>query len=382
MNLRLIIPLCLFLAGMFSPSLKAQDSIPKAPKPNVFQRVMNYFTGAGDTDSVPKKLSWIVLGGPHYSSEKGFGLALNGVLQFRLKGCDPSMQRSTAMAYGDVSTKGFWAVGLESDLFFPNDKRRFNVEALYRYSPLDFWGVGYEMNDDDANKTKLHQREFLFSGTMLWRVAPYFYVGPSMGVNFINSGDIDNPELLNGQSKSLHHVGVGFTLQYDSRDVITSASRGVYVRLKQLFRPKWLGNSYGFSETEFRASAYKRVWNGGVLAGDLLTVLNFGEPSWAMMARLGDSRSMRGYYSGRYRDKSLYAVQVEMRQRIWYSLGGVAWVGGGNVFHDWDSFKAHFLPNYGLGLRWAIRPNMSLRFDYGFGKKGHSGFIFSMYEAF
>ena len=32
-------------------------------------------------------------------------------------------------------------------------------------------------------------------------------------------------------------------------------------------------------------------------------LFNFGNPSWAMMALLGNSYSMRGYYEGRYRDK-------------------------------------------------------------------------------
>ena len=63
-----------------------------------------------------------------------------------------------------------------------------------------------------------------------------------------------------------------------------------------------MGNDYAFSTTELQVDAYQKIWKGAILAEDFRTMLNFGNPSWGMMALLGNSNSMRGYYEGRYRD--------------------------------------------------------------------------------
>ena len=99
------------------------------------------------------------------------------------------------------------------------------------------------------------------------------------------------------------------------------------------------------------------------------------------MALLGDNRTMRGYYKGRYRDKHMATLQVEVRQHIYKRIGAVVWGGMGSVFHDKDTFK-HILPNYGIGLRWEFRNRVNIRLDYGFGKSGQNGFMFSINEAF
>ena len=89
------------------------------------------------------------------------------------------------------------------------------------------------------------------------------------------------------------------------------------MNITQCFRPKFLGNDYAFSTTDLRTSYYHPVWEGGLLAGELRGTFNFGNPSWAMMALLGNSYSMRGYYEGRYRDKHKIEGQVELRQHVW-----------------------------------------------------------------
>jgi hypothetical protein len=61
-----------------------------------------------------------------------------------------------------------------------------------------------------------------------------------------------------------------------------------------------MGNDYAFSTTHFRFDAYQRLGKGTILAEDFGANLNFGNPSWGMMAELGGTSSMRGYYEGRY----------------------------------------------------------------------------------
>jgi len=149
-----------------------------------------------------------------------------------------------------------------------------------------------------------------------------------------------------------------------------------------MFRPRFLGNgNYSYSSTEVVTSFYHKAWKDAILAYQLGAQFNYGHPSWAMLALLGGSERMRGYYEGRYRDKNMWYSQIEVRQHLYKRIGVTAWVGGGNVFHDSDSFK-HFLPNYGVGFRFELRKRANVRLDYGFGKSGQSGFMFSLNEAF
>ena len=209
------------------------------------------------------------------------------------------------------------------------------------------------------------------------------FVGPSLTYDYAHVIEIDRPELLDGQDRTLWNLGVGLTLAYDSRDVITRPTRGVYATVTQLFHPKFMGSGYAYTTTDFRFNTYAKLWRGAVIGGDLRGTLNFGDPSWATMALLGNSSTMRGYYKGRYRDKHKMEAQVELRQHIWKRNGVVVWAGVGTVF---DKFSAiHFdrlLPNWGIGYRWEFKKNGNIRLDYGFGKSGLQGFVFNINEAF
>lgn len=333
-------------------------------------------------DTTYKPVRWFVLGGPHYSSDTKFGLALTGLVDFRLNGCDRDIQPSNALAFIDVTTAKFVTVGTSGVIIFPQDRKRLNVNLSFGYSSRDYWGIGFEQCDVDSNVTKLPQHNISLFGDLLFKLKDNLFIGPAVDMNFFNSGKIERPELFADQPRRVFNYGAGIAFQYDSRDLITNASKGAYVYLKQMFHPAFVGNKHGFSSTEFKVSYYHSLWRDAIIAAEGRAQFNFGDPTWAMMAQLGGSSNMRGYYKGRYRDKHCYSTQVELRQHIWRHSGVVAWIGGGNVFHDSQSFKNHFLPNFGFGYRFEVRQKMNLRFDIGFGKSGQNGFVLSAYEAF
>ena len=67
-------------------------------------------------------------------------------------------------------------------------------------------------------------------------------------------------------------------------------------------------------------SYYHPVWKGGVLAGQFHTLLNYGNPPLGLMATLGSSYSMRGYYEGRYRDKCAINPQGGLPNSATYGI--------------------------------------------------------------
>ena len=105
--------------------------------------------------------------------------------------------------------------------------------------------------------------------------------------------------------------------------------------------------------------------------------------SCTLMAELGGTSSMRGYYEGRYRDKHSLEATVELRQHVWKRNGIVVWAGAGTVFPKFSALRSRqILPNAGVGYRWEFKKNVNVRLDYGFGKSGQSGFLFNINEAF
>ena len=373
---RIFVTYLLLMVGLVAVAEPA-DSLRRG---EFFQKIKDYLSLDNDTvASNPKRFSISFLGGPSYANDSRFSLGVAGVAQYRLNGCD-TIQPSNATITGNITTAGFWKLGVEGTMFFPEESKRFNYDMEVEYAPRDFWGIGYERGNSDRH-TQLQQHSYKVKGEFLFRLAEDFYVGPMLQWDYASSGAIEDEELLDGQDHVVRNYGFGITMQYDSRDLMTNAYSGVYVYLNQIFRPKFLWNRYAYSTTNLEACYYHRAWRGAVIAGQVTALFNLGNPSWAMMALMGNSENMRGYYKGRYRDKHMTTAQVEVRQYIWRRFGAVVWGGAGSVFHDSDSFR-HWLPNYGVGLRWEFRRRVNVRLDYGFGKKGQSGFMFNINEAF
>ena len=373
---RIFVTYLLLMVGLVAVAEPA-DSLRRG---GFFQKIKDYLSLDNDTvASNPKRFSISFLGGPSYANDSRFSLGVAGVAQYRLNGCD-TIQPSNATITGNITTAGFWKLGVEGTMFFPEESKRFNYDMEVEYAPRDFWGIGYGRGNSDRH-TQLHQHSYKVKGEFLFRLAEDFYVGPMLQWDYASSGAIEDEELLDGQDHVVRNYGFGITMQYDSRDLMTNAYSGVYVYLNQIFRPKFLWNRYAYSTTNLEACYYHRAWRGAVIAGQVTALFNLGNPSWAMMALMGNSENMRGYYKGRYRDKHMTTAQVEVRQYIWRRFGAVVWGGAGSVFHDSDSCR-HWLPNYGVGLRWEFRRRVNVRLDYGFGKKGQSGFMFNINEAF
>lgn len=367
-----------------SAAIAPADTVAIAKKrPGLFKRIMDYFTETEEEELAArnKRVRFSVLGGPSYSGDSKLGIGLAGVINFRTKGSEYPMQPSTAMVFASISTEKFWTAGVRSISFFKGEKIRLNCDIDFSYSPRRYWGVGYEKGNVNDGYIKLKEYDIFVVAEWLWRVRNNLYLGPAVRWDYVNGGSNDHPEYFNGQDVVTRNYGVGLVAVYDSRDVIQNAYSGWYVYLGQMFRPKWLGNDYAFSTTELRLSHYRKAWTGAVIAAEVRSKFNFGNPSWAMMSLFGDNYTMRGYYKGRYRDKHIVTAQLEVRQHIWKSIGMVAWGGAGSVFHDTESFK-HWLPNFGVGARWEFRNRINVRLDYGFGKRGQSTFIFSINEAF
>lgn len=358
------------------------DTLVTTHKRSLVKRLLDYFNDA-NKEKKQKRFDFSIIGGPHYSTDTKLGIGLVAAGIYRSNPNDTILPPSNVSLFGDVSTVGFYMLGVRGTHIFPSDRQRIDYTTYFYSFPCDFWGMGYDMGNDNANRSDMKRWQAQMKVSWLFATATDLFVGPTISVDYVLGHCIERPSLLLGQRERTFNLGIGATLLYDTRDNLTSPKHGVYLSLMQLFRPHFLGNHYAFSTTDLRTSGYVPLWKGATLAADCRATLNFGNPSWGMMALLGNSYSMRGYYEGRYRDKHKIETQVELRQHVWRRNGLVAWVGAGTVFPRFSDLTIkHVLPNYGIGYRWEFKKNVNVRLDYGFGKAGQKGFIFNINEAF
>ena len=91
----------------------------------------------------------------------------------------------------------------------------------------------------------------------------------------------------------------------------------------------------------------------------------------------------RGDQTGRWRDRHMYALQAELRGRVWRRFGAAAWAGVGGAGSDLSDLFHNPLPNAGVGIRYQLPESERLNFpiDFAWGKEEFT-IYFAVGEAF
>ncbi len=354
----------------------------KIGKESLLRRIVTYFERSTEDRTFEKKIDVTFAGGPSYSKNTSFGIGLLASGLYRTDRSDSVTQPSNVAIFTNVSVSGFYAIGITGNAIWKRNSHRINYAASFSSTPRTMWGIGYEAGRHNLEIDYV-EKNYRISVDYLYRVIPNLFLGAALNFQHTRGIKFDNTAYLGNEKTRYTATGIGVIVEYDSRDFIPNPWQGVYVSVRELFFPKGLGSC---GKTLWRTAVtvdwYRQVWSGGVVATDLYAEFNSKGTPWPMLARLGGSNRMRGYYQGRYTDNDLITVQVELRQRIWRRIGGVVWGGAGNVFPELRRFNwAQTLPNYGIGLRWELKKRVNVRFDYGFGKQT-SGFMLNINEAF
>lgn len=357
-------------------------SINPEKKPKSFiGKIINYFNESNKPKQY-KRFDFSIIGGPHYSSDTKFGIGLVAAGNYNTSPKDTVTSLSNVSLYGDVSTVGFYLIGIRGNHFGPTDRYRIDYNVHFYSFPRKFWGIGYDAGNNYDNAVKFD--EFLISGyaQFLGNLGRGFYFGPGFEVAHARARHVTDATLWAGQSLRTTNLGLSISAIFDTRDNLTAPQRGWYAGLVQRFYPRFLWNDYAFSSTSLDLSGYFPTWKDAVVAAHLHTTLGYGNVPWALMPTFGGSNSMRGYYEGRFRDKCEADITVEIRQHIWRRNGIVVWGGLGSVFRKPSEFRwRRLLPNGGIGYRWEFKKRTNVRLDFGIGK-GETAFIFNINEAF
>ena len=350
-------------------------------RPGLVTRVINYFNESNKKEPT-KHLDFSIIGGPHYSSDSKLGLGLLAAGVYTVAPGDQATSPSNFTIFADATTAAHFKLGVRGDHFSLNNNWWLNYELRFASIDTKFWGIGYDQCRLDANETEYRYLELSSFFIASKRFGKNLYIGPEAIVSYVKADKLFDGGNWTYLQEHTVSPGVGLSLTFDTRDNITNPHRGIVVNMAQIFCPKFLGNTSGYSYNELTVAGYHHLWRGCTAAAQAHWRLAWDNVPWTQLSALGGSYNMRGYFEDRYRDRCEADICLELRQNVWHRVGVVAWVGAARIFDKVSNFNfKHVLPNYGFGYRWEFKKNMNVRVDMGFGR-GQSGVVFNINEAF
>ncbi len=140
-----------------------------AKKKSLITRFLDYFNDA-NKNKKHKKFDFSIIGGPHYSTDTKLGLGLVAAGLYRTNPNDTILPPSNVSLFGDVSTVGFYMLGIRGTHIFPQDKYRADYTVYFYSFPCDYWGMGYDMGNDDSNKSEMKRWQARIKGSFLFHL--------------------------------------------------------------------------------------------------------------------------------------------------------------------------------------------------------------------
>lgn len=367
---------------------------------------MSTIVTAQENDNIIKKLvkkvfssevdssrgaSFMALPAVAYAQETGFEYGIVSAYNFYLDKENLNSKTSNITLIGTLTTKSQKKINLTSDIWTKNNEYHIITDIRLRDWPFNFYGIGNDTWEKDEDY--LDQTLYRVKVDVEKNIVPNLYIGVNAHYDHfkfrdVNAGGIFEDNTILGKTGG-QFLAVGVSALYDSRDVTTYSTRGIYSRFKYAYAPNFFGkDNFVGSQTEVDIRGFVPLATPLTLAVQGIYRGSFGKNTpFYVMRDLGGDMMMRGYYLGRYKDKNYIASQAELRYRFHPRFGLAGFYGTGSTFSKDNNVR--LVPSYGAGVRYffSLEHGSSIRFDYAYGEKRanesrQSGFYLSISEAF
>jgi outer membrane protein assembly factor BamA len=322
-----------------------------------------------------------------YSPETRFGGGVAGIYAFRFRS-DSNSARPSRINIGFAAT-----LNRQLLLYFPfqlfpkNGLYTIYGEAgWYRYNYY-FFGTGNNQLPDYSERYAVDYPRLRVNA--LRRVAPGVYAGFRWWFENWKLSEFEPQQQLASGTVSGSPGGIvtgpGIVVNFDTRNSVFYPEKGMLVEAAVQNFNSAFGSQYNYTRFLVDAAFYTKPIPSAVIAVNGIADFNQGQPPFYLMALMGGTKRMRGFYEGRFRDNNLVLLQTEWRQQIWKRFGAVAFGGAGIVADKVDYLALqHTRFTYGLGLRFTLdkKEHINVRLDYGRGTYNSSGFYLTIGEAF
>jgi hypothetical protein len=348
-----------------------------------------------DKDS-SKKSNLVLIPALASSPETGLEFGGAALYSFYTDTARHSITRvSNLYGYASITTKGQEKTSINANYWAPQNTWHYTAYLGYINFPFDFYGIGNNtrkanIEDVEEKRTKLTleadklvAKDF-YAGVVAGGFKYYYY----SGTHYENLEFKTDPAIEDHNGGTSGYIGPSFI--YDTRNNNTYTTSGMIISsYYDVMHGIFYNNHYVGALLNVEYSQFFLLQRQLVLGLDVKEQsLMGGESPFYLLPQLGDDALMRGYYTGRYRDRNLLAGQTELRYRISDRFGIVGFLGAGEVAHN--GFTASALkPDYGGGFRYFFdtEKGLSIRMDYGLGEKPageprEQGFYIALGEAF
>ncbi|OMP31677.1 BamA/TamA family outer membrane protein [Mangrovimonas sp. DI 80] len=335
-----------------------------------------------------------IIAGPGYTPENGLLVGAGMIYTFKTNRKDSLIQRSSIPFMGFISTKGNFGFNSNLRTFWLHDKLRANILAKFSVANDNYFGVGFsnikQLEEGDST-TAFKRQKFIIKPLIMYQPIKHLYVGGGFDFNSTKVLEtnpvMDEDAYYNQFGPDNFNVGLTFTLNYDSRDIIVNPYKGYFFNFAAGFYGDYLGgdNDYNIYELDFRT--YQQIHRpGNTIALKLYGRFGSGDIPYEELTKLGGGDGLRGYIEGHYRDRTGLYFLAEWRHMFLKNDGNmskhgvVTWLGSGTIAYNPNSIE-EWIPNFGIGYRFEVQPRMNVRIDFGIGRES-SGLYFNFTEAF
>ena len=321
---------------------------------------------------------------PGYSPQLGWNLTLGGGYFLNHGDENSDTPPSVIGGFAMGAENGSYAYGGGANLHLLNDDFRLKFGAVYMDVRYQFYGVGSEQNESGIRLDLLQNGPMYFASGS-WRVWKKLYVG----LGYVN-GDVDTRFRLEIPERpffdptiNLKLAGITIPIEIDSRDHEQFPRDGWLIKARGIIYRESAGGDFNAETVKITANRYLPMRDQDVLALRLMVKDTSEDTPFFLVSSFGGSTDLRGYPSGRYRDRMMYAMQAEYRWQFrdrWILTG---FAGVGEVADSFSNFGKNFLPAAGVGARFVLsdKHRVSLSADVAVGNDG-AEFYFGVGEAY
>lgn len=325
-----------------------------------------------------KRGSFIIAPIPISSPAFGSGLLLIVGYVFQFDKKDEVSPPSWVGGAGVFTNNGSRGLALGGRLYLKENKYQTTFAFIKGRANLDFFGIGRFPNRP-AVAIPLSMGGTIFFGEAMRNVGRSFFVGPRYQFRRL-SARLDGPPVRGGfeipaidlQSNS---AALGFHVQRDRRNSTFYPTKGTLFDFTADFFAPAFGSRREYQSYKVGYNGFREIADRQVLAYRAMACSANGNVPFYDLCLYGWNNDLRGYATGEFQNRRMFATQAEYRLDWRKRLGFVMFGGIGGVVRGWGDFRSDgLLPGAGAGLRFKLdkKNHINYRVDYAFGRAGRT----------
>jgi hypothetical protein len=372
----------LLLTGSSLTSSAAGDGLPVAadtlsPQKN---EVKKTFSEKMDV-TIEKIFRYAPLPAVGYSTETSWYFGLVKYNAFKISSRqlpDSLVKNSKVIVAGTYSLNKQYSFTADLDLVHGGNRWNTFLKFSVKGFPSIFYGVGNDTRKEDGVLTDF--RNISFSPGVNYGLSCRNFVGIKYTFNnYTRVVPLDSvPDETPYRENEGIESGIGIRYFFDSRDHRVQTERGLYLFTSFDVVGKFLGSGFDFHTFTVDLRGFVTPWPRVTLAGQLYTRAQGGEVPVQSLAFVGGHSLLRGFYARRFREKSSFVLQGDVRFPIFWIISGVAYGGMGQVAPRYGEMKwsgFHYAGGAGLRILFDKRSRSAVRLDVSFSNEGHTIYI-------